>query len=72
MNSKDLIIRSKKFAYHCIDVCSLLLNNFIVNYTKGQLIRYSTSVAANCRATCHAQSKPRFTAKICIVVEESG
>ena len=70
MNSKDLIIRSKNFAYHCIDVCSLLPNNFLGNHTKGQLIRCSTSVAANYRATCHAQSKPSFIAKISIVVEE--
>ncbi len=47
-----------------------LPNNYLGNHVKGQLIRSSTSVAANYRATCHAQSKPSFVAKISIVVEE--
>jgi len=35
------------------------------------VIRCSTSVAANYRATCLAQSKASFTAKLSIVLEES-
>ena len=37
---------------------------------QGQLIRSSTSVAANYRATCLAQSKKSFIAKLSIVIEE--
>lgn len=36
----------------------------------GQLIRCSTSVAANYRAACGAQSKKSFVSKLGIVVEE--
>ena len=45
-------------------------NTYLSNHIKGQLIRCSTSVAANYRATCIAQSKPSFIAKISIVIEE--
>ncbi len=41
------------------------------NHIKGQLIRCSTSVASNYRATNVAQSKASFIAKLGIVVEES-
>src|SRR4051812_45732250 len=66
----DLIRRTKDFAYACIDLTMRLPNNYIGNHVKGQLIRSSTSVAANYRATCHAQSKASFISKISIVVEE--
>ena len=36
-----------------------------------QLLRSSTSLAANYRAVCRARSKAEFTAKMCIVVEET-
>jgi len=36
-----------------------------------QLLRSSTSLAANYRAACRARSKAEFTAKMCIVVEET-
>jgi len=37
----------------------------------GQLIRCSTSVAANYRASCIAQSKASFISKLSIVLEET-
>ena len=37
---------------------------------RGQLLRSSTSVAANYRATCVAQSKASFVSKLSIVIEE--
>ena len=40
-------------------------------HLRGQLIRCSTSVAANYRATCLSQSKASFVAKISIVLEET-
>lgn len=66
----SLIDRTKKFAYTCIDLSMKLPNTYLGNHVKGQLIRSSTSVAADYRATCHAQSKASFIAKISIVVEE--
>ena len=62
--------RTKTFAHNCVKVTELLPNNYLANHIKGQLIRCSTSVAANYRATCIAQSKPSFIAKISIVIEE--
>jgi four helix bundle protein len=37
----------------------------------GQLIRCGTSVAANYRAVCIAQSKASFISKLSIVIEEA-
>ena len=67
---EQLKIRTKKFAHRCIKLTEHLPNIYLGNHIKGQLIRCSTSVAANYRATCIAQSKPSFIAKISIVVEE--
>jgi len=44
--------------------------NQLGNHISSQLIRCSTSVAANYRATCVAQSTASFIAKLGIVIEE--
>ena len=46
-------------------------NTYLGNHIKGQLIRCSTSVAANYRAVCRAQSKLVFIDKLRIVIEEA-
>ena len=66
----DLKDRTKQFAHRCVKLTEFLPNIYIGNHIKGQLIRSSTSVAANYRATCIAQSKASFIAKISIVIEE--
>jgi len=66
----DLKSRTKVFSYSCIELCGSLPNAYLGNHVKGQLIRCSTSVAANYRAASHAQSKAGFIAKLSIVVEE--
>ncbi|MGB0888309.1 MAG: four helix bundle protein [Vicingaceae bacterium] len=66
----DLKERTKQFAHRCIKLTEFLPSTYLGNHIKGQLIRCSTSVAANYRATCVAQSKPSFIAKISIVIEE--
>jgi four helix bundle protein len=48
-------------------LCQIHLGNHI----KNQLIRCSTSVAANYRAACLAHSKAAFIHKISIVIEEA-
>ena len=48
-----------------------LPNTKLGRHIQGQLIRCSTSVAANYRATCLAQTKNVFVSKISIVIEES-
>lgn len=62
--------RTKKFAHDCVKLSIELPNNYLGNHIKGQLIRAATSVAANYRATCLAQSKASFISKISIVIEE--
>ncbi|MDO5981059.1 four helix bundle protein [Flavivirga spongiicola] len=62
--------RTKIFAHNCIKVTEFFPKTYLTNHIKMQLIRCSTSVAANYRATCVAQSKPSFVAKISIVIEE--
>jgi len=67
---EKLKIRTKVFAHNCIKLTEVFPNTYVANHVKKQLIRCSTSVAANYRATCIAKSKPSFISKISIVVEE--
>lgn len=62
--------RTKLFAHDCIKLTEKFPNTYLGNHIKNQLIRCSTSVASNYRATCIAQSKPSFISKISIVIEE--
>lgn len=66
----DLKARTRDFAYKCFDLCEKLPNTYFGSHIKGQLFRCSSSVAANYRATCNAQSKASFISKISIVLEE--
>ena len=71
MDKDQLKQRSKLFAHNCVKLSLTLPNSYLGNHIKGQLIRCSTSVAANYRAVCLAQSKAAFISKISIVIEES-
>ncbi len=68
---KDLKKRTKIFAHRCVKLALVLPKNKLGYHIQGQLIRCSTSVAANYRAANIAQSKKSFIAKISIVVEEA-
>ncbi|SHG42756.1 four helix bundle protein [Winogradskyella jejuensis] len=68
--TNDLKYRTKIFAHNAIKLASKLPNDYLSIHIKKQLIRCSTSVAANYRATCLAQSKKSFVSKISIVIEE--
>ncbi len=70
MTTKELIIRTKDFAHRCVKLAIALPKSKLGYHIQGQLIRCSTSVAANYRASVIAQSKKSFIAKISIVVEE--
>jgi four helix bundle protein len=63
--------RTKKFAHDCVKFSVELPNNTLGNHIKGQLIRCSTSVAANYRASCLAQTIPLIISKISIAIEEA-
>ena len=71
MDSSELKKRIKRFAHDCVKLAVSLQNNYLGNHIKCQLIRAATSVAANYRAVCIAQSKPSFISKISIVIEEA-
>lgn len=68
--TNDLKSRTKSFAHQTIKLVTQLPNDYLSIHIKKQLIRCSTSVAANYRATCIAQSKRSFISKISIVIEE--
>ncbi|MBU3949736.1 MAG: four helix bundle protein [Proteobacteria bacterium] len=71
MRDEDLKNRTKEFAHRCVKLALALPKGKLENHIAGQLIRCSTSVAANYRASCLAQSKASFISKISIVLEES-
>ena len=71
MNKKDLEIRTKKFAHDCVKVALSFPETPLSRHIRGQLIRCSSSVAANYRAANLAHSKAAFVAKLSIVIEEA-
>jgi len=71
LDSEELKKRTKEFAHRCVKLAVALPNRPLGNHIRGQLIRCSTSVAANYRAACIAQSKASFTSKLSIVIEEA-
>ncbi len=70
MNSSELKDRTKRFAHRCVKLSTVLSDDLLGKHIKRQLIRCSTSVAANYRAACLAQSTKSFIAKLSIVIEE--
>lgn len=71
MNSQELKNRTKVFVHRCVKAALALPENKLGRHISGQLIRCSTSVAANYRAVCLAQSQAAFAAKLSIVIEEA-
>ena len=71
MKSDELNKRTKEFAHRCVKLAMALPDTALGKLLRGQIIRCSTSVAANYRATCLSQAKASFVAKISIVLEES-
>ncbi|MEM8487492.1 MAG: four helix bundle protein [Bacteroidota bacterium] len=63
--------RTKNFAVEVIRFSSTLGRQEISRIIRNQLLRSATSVAANYRAACKAQSKAAFIAKLAIVEEEA-
>jgi len=63
--------RTKAFALRVIRLYRSLPYKADTQVLGKQLLRCSTSVAANYRAVCRARSKAEFVAKIGVVVEEA-
>ncbi|NIR50198.1 four helix bundle protein [candidate division KSB1 bacterium] len=70
MKFEALQKRSKEFAHRCVKLALALLPTKLRHHIQGQLIRCATSVAANYRATCLAQTTRLFISKLSIVIEE--
>jgi len=71
LTSEKLKIRTNEFAHRGVKLAIALEGTKLGNHISGQLIRCSTSVAANYRASCLAQSRSHFRSKLSIVLEES-
>jgi four helix bundle protein len=63
--------RTKAMALRMITLFQHLPKSDEARIIGKQLLRSSTSVAANYRAACRARSKAEYFSKICIVVEEA-
>lgn len=67
----DMKARTKKFTIDCSVLCSKLPNSREYNAYVNQLIRCSSSVGANYRASQRAKSTADFINKLKIVEEEA-
>lgn len=70
MATNELKKRTKEFAHRCEELALNLPPSTLGRHLQGQLIRTSTSVAANYREACIAYSKAGFPSKLSIVIEE--
>jgi four helix bundle protein len=67
----DLKARTKQFALRVMKMVDALPRTIQGRTIAKQIIRSSTSVAANYRAACRARSRAEFIAKIGVVEEEA-
>jgi len=70
MDAKEMMKRTKQFAIDCGHLILSLPNNVINHAYSAQLIKSSSSVGANYRATRRAKSNVDFINKFKIVEEE--
>jgi four helix bundle protein len=71
MNEKEFKDRTKKFALRVIKMVESLPSDRTADVLGKQLLRSATSVVANYRAACRAQSKADMIHKLSIVEEEA-
>ena len=69
--SEELKKRTKKFALDVIELAAGLPQVLETRHAIGQVIRSSSSVAANYRSACRGKSKPDFISKLGTVEEEA-
>jgi four helix bundle protein len=68
--NEQMKLRTKAFAHRCVKFAFSLPSDTLGRHIQNQLIRSSTSVAANYRAALLGQLKAAFKAKKSIVLEE--
>lgn len=71
MTPEELKARTKAFALRIIILVDRMPRSLAGQIIGRQLLRSATSVGANYRAACRAQSRAEFAAKLSIVVEEA-
>jgi four helix bundle protein len=71
MTSEELKVQTKAFALRVIKLVDAMPRSLAAQVIGKQLLRSATSVGANYRAACRAQSHAEFAAKLSIVVEEA-
>jgi four helix bundle protein len=71
MTPEELKRRTKSFALRVIKLVDALPRDLAGQVIGRQLLRSATSIGANYRAACRAQSRADFAAKLSIVVEEA-
>jgi four helix bundle protein len=71
MNPDELRTRTRAFSLRVVKLVQTLPKNMIADVLGKQVLRCATSVGANYRAACRAQSGAMFIAKLSIVVEEA-
>lgn len=71
MNADELRARTRAFSLRVVKLVQSLPKNMVADVFGKQLLRSATSVGANYRAACRAQSDAMFISKLSIVVEEA-
>jgi four helix bundle protein len=71
MNADELRARTRAFSLRVVKLVQALPKNMVADVLGKQVLRSATSVGANYRAACRAQSGAMFIAKLSIVVEEA-
>ena len=71
MNAEQLKMRTKTFATQVVLFTRNLSKHPETYVIRNQILRSSTSIAANYRAACRSRSGKEWYAKISIVVEEA-
>jgi four helix bundle protein len=71
VDERELLARTKRFALDVIRFATRLPARTEITVIRNQLLRAGTSVGANYRAACRAQSRPHFISKIAIAEEEA-
>jgi four helix bundle protein len=71
MNPDELRARTRAFSLRIVKLVQTLPKSMIAEVLGKQVLRCATSVGANYRAACRAQSGAMFIAKLSIVVEEA-
>ncbi len=71
MDESEFKARTQKLGTDCVWLCRKLPKDAVSNPIVAQLVRCSTSVGSNYRASCRGRSLNEILAKLAIVEEEA-